>query len=170
MKKVAGGSCCSYKNVWGRAQDGNGGDDSEGRKDDEAKPVDDHGGKLPVADHLIFFLLHLHPVRDKLELLQDALKFPIGGVGSSRRCRIGVCMEERGGGRQTGLAVSHAPSISCGHTASIVTVGKLGAAGGGVGLQRVAIHSDETCCPIDPCHRHGSGRKQSFIPDVLAIN
>ena len=66
---VAGGSCCSYKNVWGRAQDGNGGDNSEGRKDDEAKAVDDHGGKLPVADHLIFFLLHLHPVRDKLELL-----------------------------------------------------------------------------------------------------
>ena len=79
-------------------------------------------------------------------------------------------MEERGGGRQTGLAVRHAPSVPCCHTASIVTVGKLGAAGGSVGLQRVAIHSDETGCPIDPCHRHGSGRKTpSFDPDVWAV-
>ena len=49
-------------------------------EDDEAKPVYDHGGKLPVRNHLVLLFLKFHLVRDELQLFQDALQSPSGLV------------------------------------------------------------------------------------------
>jgi len=44
--------------------------DGEAGEGDEAEAVDDHGCKLPVHDHVFFFVTDLHPVRDEFQLLQ----------------------------------------------------------------------------------------------------
>ena len=74
-------------------EDSDGGDDGERRERDQTKPVDDHGSKLPVADDLLLLIVKLHPVRDELELLEDALELAIGRgrtpVAVHRRIRRG---------------------------------------------------------------------------------
>ena len=84
----------------GREQHRDRRDYGEGGERDEAEPVDDHGRKLPVHDDLVLLVAYLHPVRDELELLQDALQLPVGrgrtvvsvargaGPGGGRRPRI----------------------------------------------------------------------------------
>ncbi len=77
-----------------REEDRDGGDDGEGGEGDEAEAVDHHGGELPVHDDLLLLVPDLHPVRDELELLQDALELAVGGGGAA----VGV--RRRGGGRR----------------------------------------------------------------------
>lgn len=50
---------------------GDGGDDGEQREDDEAEPVDDHGGELPVVRHLGRLVLLAQLVGDDAQLLED---------------------------------------------------------------------------------------------------
>lgn len=50
---------------------GDGGDDGEQREDDEAEPVDDHGGELPVIRHLGRLVLLAQLVGDDAQLLED---------------------------------------------------------------------------------------------------
>ena len=62
----------------GREEDRDGRDDGERREGDQTKAVDDHGRELPVANDLLLLVVELHPVGDELELLEDALKLPVG--------------------------------------------------------------------------------------------
>ncbi len=87
-------------------------DNSERREGNETEAIDDHGGELPIHNDFFLLVAYLHPVRDELELLEDALKFPVGrgstGVsvahGGSRLHRRGrgtwVRRRRRGGWRR----------------------------------------------------------------------
>lgn len=50
---------------------GDGGDDGEQREDDEAEPIDDHGGELPVVRHFGRLVLLAQLVGDDAQLLED---------------------------------------------------------------------------------------------------
>ena len=106
-----------------REEDGDGGDDGEGREGDQAEPVDDHGSKLPVADDLLLLVVKLHPVHDELELLQDALQLPVG----ARRASVSVHRRIRGR-RRDGFAGRR-------------IIDRLL-------VQRVAVHSDEPAVTV----------------------
>lgn len=52
----------------GREEDGDGRDHRERRERDQAEPVDDHGGKLPVHDNLLLLIAYLHPEKKEKSL------------------------------------------------------------------------------------------------------
>lgn len=46
-------------------------------KAEEAYAVDDHPGKFPVRDDLLVLVVFPHSARDKTQLPEDALQFPL---------------------------------------------------------------------------------------------
>lgn len=60
-----------------REEDGQRGDDGEHGENEEADAIDDHSGKLPFGDEIVFVVLLLQLGRDEAELPYDRLQVPL---------------------------------------------------------------------------------------------
>ncbi len=149
-----------HDDVRRREEHGDGGDDGEGGEGDEAEPVNDHGRELPVHDDLLLLVADLHPVRDELELLQDALQLAVGRGRAAvrvrrRRRRSARVRRVRSGGRGRRRRRRRRGGArrldQAGHDAAVL-------------FHRVVVHADEAAAAG---HR---GRRAAAHPEPIAAS
>ena len=87
---LASYSFLGAQNVWGWEKDGHGRHHQVERKDDEAKPVNYHGSKLPIVSLLCSLVVLLDFMRDKTQLVENGQKLTPGRTVSHVLCTKGV--------------------------------------------------------------------------------
>ena len=87
----------------GRGQhDAEGGAEGEEQAEDEAGPVDDHGGELPLVLDVVLFLVPAEPGGDLADLLQDAHDVVAHGHAAGRVVLLHLTQDETGPKREKG--------------------------------------------------------------------
>jgi hypothetical protein len=60
-----------------REEDGQSGDDGEHGENEEANAIDDHSGKLPFGNEIVFVVFLFQLGRDEAQLSYDRLQVPL---------------------------------------------------------------------------------------------